>query len=86
MHNTGVKLVFLQKAGHPAIIYAGVHKEIAKNAPRLSALPYLAFYRSPSLGLGVAGRPAGAGLLANAMRVRRGFPPQKTWRDVRTLA
>jgi len=37
-----------------------------------SALPYLAIYRSASVGRSLAGRPAGAGLLANAMRVRLG--------------
>jgi len=37
---------------------------------RGSALPYLAFHRSASVGRSLAGRPAWAGLLANAMRVR----------------
>ena len=35
-----------------------------------SALPYLPIYRSVSVGRSLAGRPAGAGLLATAMRVR----------------
>jgi len=32
---------------------------------RGGALPYLAIYRSASVGRSLAGRPAGAGLLAN---------------------
>jgi len=39
---------------------------------RGSALPYLAFHRSASVGRSLAGRPPGGGLLANAMRVRLG--------------
>jgi len=35
-----------------------------------SALPYLPIYRSASVGRSLAGRPAGAGLLANVMRVQ----------------
>jgi len=37
-----------------------------------SALPYSPFHRSALLGQSLTGRPAGAGLLANAMRVRLG--------------
>ena len=37
-----------------------------------SALPYLPIYRSASVGRSLAGRPAGAGLLANVIRDRLG--------------
>ena len=36
-------------------------------------LPYLAIHRSALLGQSLTWRPAGAGLLANAMRVRRSW-------------